>query len=409
MDPTTGASRQLTNDVRSDFQPRWSPDGRWVAFLSDRGGQTDLWMVPAAGGAARRLTNDQALEVNPRWAADGRSIYYARNELQVDVQLIPAAGGAPRTLFTWAGYDIIDVPQPSRDGRSILFVSSRSGNLDIWSVPSSGGEPTPFVANALNDDRPRYSPDGTQVLFTAVRGTETDLWVIPSTGGEARNLTNAPGIESEALWSPDGSRVAFASDRDGRDLWVIPAAGGAATRVTRGNVRPASLLWSPDGRYLYYVGNRAGGGRELFRVSADGGEIEALGADPGVNNSAISPDGSMLSYSTMVGGWAFVDVIPSSGGTPRRLTRDTTAVYHPRAMWYPDGTRLLVHDLDLASSRDATDLLSVRVADATWERITRTEMASEATDRFMPDGRDIVAVARTFRTQIRRLQLDDAR
>jgi Tol biopolymer transport system component len=84
--------------------------------------------------------------------------YCSRTALDVELQLLPAAGGQPRTLVAWKGYDILD-PAPSPDGRSILFVSNRSGNRDIWSVPVGGGEPVPFVANPFDDFSPQFSPD----------------------------------------------------------------------------------------------------------------------------------------------------------------------------------------------------------------------------------------------------------
>jgi Tol biopolymer transport system component len=243
-------------------------------------------------------------------------------------------------------------------------------------------------------------------LFTSLRGSESDLWVIPAAGGEARNLTNAPGLEIEASWSPDGARIAFATDRDGRDLWVIPSAGGEATRLTRGNLRPGSVEWSPDGQSLVFVGDRPGGGRELYRLPATGGPARPLGAARNVGNSKLSPDGTQISYSSFEGGWAFVDVIAAAGGTPRRLTPGTDNVYHPRAIWYPDGSRLLVQQLDLPGNRDAIDLVTVRLSDATWQPLTKSLMESEVVDEFMPDGREILMLVYTTRVQVRRVQVD---
>ena len=86
---TTGEQRQLTNDIRDDFTPRWSPDGKWMAFISNRGGQTDLWMMPVEGGNAIRLTNDLAAEFNPRWTPDGTSITYGLIDIGSELVLQP--------------------------------------------------------------------------------------------------------------------------------------------------------------------------------------------------------------------------------------------------------------------------------------------------------------------------------
>jgi Tol biopolymer transport system component len=407
-DVTSGESRQVTSDVRDDYQARWSPDGNWIAFLSDRGGQTDLWVVPAAGGNAVRVTNDRSVEGNPRWTPDGRSLTYTRTQTDVELGLLPADGGAGRTLLSWPGYGI-GTASLSPDGGTVLFSSDRSGNSDIWSVSVSGGEPSPFAASPLADDNPLYSPDGSQVLFRSDRAGSSDLWVVPATGGEPRRLTEGPGNDSEAAWSPDGTSIVFASDRGGAgaDLWLIPTAGGTPTRLTHDNVRPATVEWSRDGRHIFYVGDRAGGGRELYRVEATGGKPQPLGAKPGIGNSDLSPDGSQLSYSSFEGGWAFVDVIPAGGGTPRRLTTQTEYVFQPRADWAPDGSSLLVLDLDLEGNRDAFDLHTVQVRDGTWKRLTRTPLATEVFSGFTKDGRQMLVSALTTRNRIMAVPVAD--
>jgi TolB protein len=400
VDVASGEKRQLTSDVRNDFSARWSPDGRWIAFLSDRGGQTDVWVVSAAGGDAVRVTNDRALEVNPRWSPDGRSLYYGRFQTGTELMLLPTDSGAGRTLLSWPGH-VIESPVVSPDGRTILFDSDRSGNSDIWSFSLSGGEPAPFAVSPLNDRAPVYSPDGSQVVFLSDRAGSPDLWIVPAAGGAPRQLTEGPANDGVADWSPDGKSIVFVSNRGGPggDLWVVPAAGGEPTRLTQGNVRPTGVEWAADGTYIYFTGERSGGGQELYRIAASGGRPQALGAKPGIGNAKLSPDGSQLAYSSFEGGWAFLDVIAAAGGVPRRLTTQTEGVFHPWAVWSPDGSFLVVHALDLEANRDAIDLWTVRIADGSWRRLTRTLMASEGVAGFTADGQMVVA-ATTARTQV---------
>jgi TolB protein len=391
----------LTSDVRDDYQPRWSPDGRWIAFLSDRGGQTDLWVVPAAGGNATRVTNDLAIELNPRWSPDGRTLIYTRSQGDVELAMMPSDGGAARSLLSWPGYGITSAAL-SPDGNTVLFSSDRSGNADIWSIPVSGGEPVPFAASPLADDTPIFSPDGSQVLFRSDRAGSSDLWVVPATGGEPRQLTEGPSNEFPGAWSPDGKSTLFASDRGGAggDLWVVPAAGGEPTRLTHDNVRPATPEWSPDGRYVFYVGERAGGGRDLYRLPATGGKPQPLGANRSIGNSQLSKDGSQLSYSSFEGGWAFVDVIPAVGGTPRRMTTQKEYVFQPRAVWSPDGSYLLVHNLDLEGNRDAIDLHIVQLRDGVWKQLTRTARGNEGHHAFTRDGKQMLVSITSGRNEI---------
>lgn len=399
MDVASGQARQLTSDVRNDFSARWSPDGRWIAFLSDRGGQTDVWVVSSAGGTAMRVSNDRAVEVNPRWSADGGSLYYGSFQTDNEITVMPLGGGASRSLLALPGYNIGSA-EVSPDGKTILFDSNRSGNSDIWSLPVSGGEPTPFAVSPLDDRDPEFSPDGSQVLFHSDRGGSTDLWVMPASGGTPRQVTEGPANDAEAEWSPDGKAIAFVSNRGGPgDLWIVAASGGEPTRLTQGNVRPNSVEWSPDGKQIFFVGARAGGGQELYRIAASGGRPQALGAKPTIGNSRISPDGSQLSYSSYEGGWAFLDLIAAGGGTSRRLTTQTERVFQPFARWSPDGSHLVVSSLDLDGNRDASDLWTVRVSDGTWQRVTKTRTSSEFLAGFTADGQMVLRVA-TTRNQI---------
>ena len=407
VDVGSGQTRQLTSDVRNDFAARWSPDGKWIAFLSDRGGQTDVWVVLAAGGNAVRVTNDRAVEVNPRWTPDGRALYYGRSQTDSELVLQPADSGAARTLLSWPGY-VISNAVVSPDGKTILLDSDRSGNSDIWSLPVSGGEPVPFVTSPLDDRLPEYSPDGSQVRFRSDRAGSVDLWVIPAAGGTPRQLTEGPATDGEGAWSPDGKTIVFVSNRGGAggDLWLIPSAGGEATRLTQGNVRPNSVQWSRDGKNIFFVGERTGGGQDEYRIAASGGRPQALGAKPGIGNSRLSPDGSQVSYSSFEGGWAFLDVIPAMGGAPRRLTTETERVFHPFALWSPDGSFLAIAALDLEANRDATDLWTVRIADGSWRRLTKTLMASEIPAGFTADGH-MVIVSSTVRNQIMKVEVAD--
>jgi Tol biopolymer transport system component len=408
LDVATGQSRQLTTDVRDDLGGRFSPDGRWIVFISDRGGQRDLWLIPSAGGDATRLTNDAAVESAPRWAEDGMSVYYLRAQNNVELQLVPIAGGPVRTIRAWEEY-AIGSARLSPDGNTVIFDTDRVGNGDVLTMPVGGGEPASFGSSPRADYGGRYSPDGSQVALLSDRGGSVDIWLVPVDSGAARNLTSAPGDEFDLVWSPDGTRIAFASSRDaggGSDLWVISAAGGTPTRVTTANLRPGFTQWSPDSKYLYFAGEKPGaaGGRDYFRVPANGGRLEPLGARPAIAFSRLSHDGTRVAYASFERGWAFVYVMPSSGGPSTRVTRDTTNVYHGGALWTHGDSLLLVGALDLAANRDAADLWTYRLSDGQWNQVTRT-LGFENPQAFTPDGKDALVILGTERRQIRRVSV----
>ena len=395
-DVETGALRQLTDDIRDDYGATWSPDGRWILFESTRGGQEDQWVVPVEGGAARRVTNDPELENNTSWAPNGHSIVFGTMRLTNAIEVRGVDGGAPRTLVSLNGYVInggqVEV---SPDGRTVLFVSNRSGAYDIWSVPVAGGEMTQLASSPTFDGDPAWSPDGQWIVFQSRRRGTADLWIMPAAGGEPRQLTDWPSNEWRAHWSPDGTTIAFVSNRDASqaEVWTIPAAGGAATRVTRGAGGVGDVQWSRDGRTLFYTGATAAGPRQLFRVPASGGTPRAL--TRAVGNASISglgfdvsPDGAQVAYSYLVSGWGFVETVPAAGGTPRRFSTDTTRVYQVIPRWSPDGSRIAISDFNYETNLG--NLLVVPATQDAGRRLPAAPDAWEQDQRWTPDGRSLV-------------------
>jgi TolB protein len=404
-DVETGALRQLTSDIRNDGEHTWSPSGTWIAFLSDRGGQDDIWIVPSLGGQPRRVTQDLAIEGYLAWSPDETAVFYNRLESTVGIHAIAVGDGADRVLVEWEGYDAYD-PVVSPDGRTVLFVSERSGNLDIWSVPLEGGEPAPFAASPQEDAHPRYSPDGSRVLFQSDRAGSFDVWVQPADGGDPRRLADWASSEVGPRWSPDGRFVSFASNRDASnyDVWVIAAEGGDARRLTVGaNITDAAgePIWAPDGQAIYYIGGSPDGNNDLYRVPLSGGAPQALGASPNIGVGALSPDGEWFAYAVFEEGWGFIEVISTSGGTPRRLTERSERVYQSQAVWSPDGTSLIVTDYDFENY--ATDLLRVTWPDGEWVRLTQTPDVGEGmvgNSAFTPDGDELLVSVLTVSSQI---------
>jgi Tol biopolymer transport system component len=412
-DVETGALRQVTDDIRDDYGATWSPDGRWILFESTRGGQEDQWVVPAEGGPARRVTSDADLEEHTSWAPDGHAIVYGTMRLTNGIEVRGADGGAPRTLVSLDGYVIaVGQVEVSRDGRTVLFVSNRSGAYDIWSVPVAGGEMTQLASSPTVDDDPAFSPDGQWIVFSSRRRGTADLWIMPAAGGEPRQLTDWPSNEWRARWSPDGTTIAFVSNRDASqpEVWTIPAAGGAATRVTRGAGGVGYVQWSRDGRTLFYDGATAAGSRQLFRVPASGGTPRGLTHAEGnasISNWGfdVSPDGAQIAYAYLVGGWGFVETVPVEGGAPRRFSTDTARVYQIDPRWSPDGSRIAISDFNYETN--LWNLLVVPATEGAGRRLPAAPDAWEQDQRWTPDGRSLVY--RSARTMVRFVTADVSR
>ena len=270
----------------------WSPDGRRIAFSGNRHGQYDVWTVEVPSGEARRLTDGPELEVYPAWSPDSESVLYVRLDgewMDHTIVEVPVDGGEERVIvrdedfFDYGEGGTFGYPLVSPDGSTVVFPSYRSGWINYWGVPRSGGEPRPLVAAEADQTEGAWSPGGGGFAYVENHGGTYQLRIAPAGGGEPRVIA-APesGIISAPQWSPDGSRISYTLETPTRpgDLVVRALASGKSSRLTDSMpmeaienrlVMPAKLAFSSgDGleipSYLYRPG--AGSGDEDRRYPA---------------------------------------------------------------------------------------------------------------------------------------------
>jgi len=193
-----GAAVQLTSDSTMNVYPAWSPDGARLAFTSDRSGKVNIWILDADGGEPTRVTADQDSVVSTLgggsqvcWSPDGKEIAFASNKGgSENIWTISATGGLPRQITRHASLDM--TPNWSPDGKEIAFTSMRSGNLDLWVVAATGGQPRQITSHPGEDWWSFWSPDGKWLLFNSTRNGNMDLHIVAAAGGRAVPVTNTP-------------------------------------------------------------------------------------------------------------------------------------------------------------------------------------------------------------------------
>ncbi len=275
-----GTERQLTRLGGRINSYSWSPDSRMIAFAGDKFGNFDIWTVSVPGSQVVRVTTDLRYDVFPSWTPDSRRLVYARMDdrwLDHDVLEQDASGaGTARVIvkdtdfFDYQaggnfGYSLV-----SPDGNSVLFRSHRSGWINYWVVPLSGGTPRQVAREEANQSGARWSPDGKSILYLALWNGTQDLRIVSTSGGASRVVAKPAdmGVVSNAEWSPDGSRVSYTMETPTQpaELFVASVqAGGTAQKLTNssgpayidnGLIRPRKVSYkSTDGftiqAYLY--------------------------------------------------------------------------------------------------------------------------------------------------------------
>ncbi len=336
----TGEMRKLTSPPPTinpgDSTPAFSPDGKMVAFFR-RG---DLNLVPTAGGEPKRLVSQSTQSLFPAWTPDGSEILFLfamGGDSRLSLWRVPATGGTPKQVEA-AGRNL-DSFAVSRDGRRLAWTQS-IGDENIWrmeladTASPTGPRQVPHSARLLIsstrfDASPQISPDGKKIVFVSDRSGSLEIWVTDSDGQHPVQLTFFNrSFSGSPHWSPDGRQIAFNSRAEGRgDIYLISAEGGKPRRLTTDPEEDVAPSWSRDGKSIYFCSTRSGSHR-LWKMPATGGEAVMITKQgEGGHVSVESHDGHFLYYQH----WQKRDVVPGIWRVPLAGGDETLILDHHRA------------------------------------------------------------------------------
>jgi serine/threonine-protein kinase len=430
-----GRSEQLTAEPGLEIQPAISPDGKLVAYAAGSSGRMRILIRPVGGGRTIPLLDDSAaVETEPRWSPDGSAILFLTRG---GASVAPALGGSSRPIVPPSVNRSVASAAWSPDGREIAFVradsllvtdvvgrqirlvaTSPSLHSCAWSpggkwiacvqgagsfanlapnavvlVPAGGGPPIPLVGQQASNQSPVWSPDGGQLLFVSNRDGPRDVYVLAlSPSGRPRGqpvrLTTGLGALSISV-SADQRRLAYDVYTARANIWSLPIPQGApitadgAVQVTRGTQVIESMRVSRDGRWLLYDSDLRGNA-DIYRIPIGGGQPEQLTGDPADEFAPdLSPDGRAVAYHSWRTGTRDIEVKALDGGPVEQVTR--TAAQESYPVWSPDGRALAFYD---QAPLYGAVFVTRRAARGQWS--PPKLMASAAfLPEWSPDGREI--------------------
>ncbi|MBA4179816.1 MAG: peptidase S9 [Anaerolinea sp.] len=325
VDTDGGEPRQFTAGAKRDSAPRWSPDGMWLAFLSERGEEKpQLCVMPAFGGESRVLTKLPLGAGTPVWSPDGKRIAFS------------AKTGDPPNPDTKKAkpYRRITNLKYRLNGEGFTYDQRRH----VFVIDASGGEPRQVTDGDWDDIHPAWSPDGREIAIVSARHDErefdsnSDVFVVSAEGGHPRQVTDTKGGCATPVWSPDGTTIAYVNHPvwpSNGTLRLADAGGGSLRPVDpafdreTGLATPAawaSPVFRPDGVILTVAQDR--GIVAPIRANA-GSPTEWLSkARRSLGWYSVSADGRFLALaSSSVTVPAEVSLLDLESGKERQLTR----------------------------------------------------------------------------------------
>jgi dipeptidyl aminopeptidase/acylaminoacyl peptidase len=362
-----GRLRRLTRGDHADGAPRFSPDGRVLAFLSDRDKGRSVWLLPMEGGEPERLTDRDGTVSDYDWSPDGKTIAISYRPLTERQKL--ERDGKTDAVARRPDFRHVTRLRYKMDGAGYLPEKER---FHVHIVRVASGKRTPITKGEHDDLEPRFSPDGSRIAFVSNRVEDPDLfpgngdlYTVRRDGAGLRKVTREPGAAGSAVWTPDGKQLVYLGNVSRPFQWArhhihvrrVPAGGGASVDLTPDLDRNAynavigdlgtalasgpGPVVAPDGESVVFCFTDEGACR-LATVPLGGGEtvVRDVGSPVvlGYGFAREAATGWLLAGDLLEPGDLYR--LPDGDGSPKRLTRLNATVLRGLDLVEPEEVRI---------------------------------------------------------------------
>jgi len=286
-EPRTEPSRlagRIADDLLRYLASEEGISNSYVAFVSDRSGYKEVWVMQADGTNPMQLTNERSLISAPAWGARGGEIYFTSyRQYNPDLYGILLDRSKSWVISSLPGGNLS--ASWSEASQKMALVLVKDGNSEIYVSDRSGQQRARLTRHRAIDASPTWSPDGSRIAFTSNRAGGPQIFVMDASGANVRRVTFQGSYNTEPAWSPDGRLIAYTGRAGGaHHIFVLDAQSGQARQLTSGGGNNEDPSWAPNGQYIVFASTRAGR-PQIFRMRADGSQVVQLTRE-GSNTSA---------------------------------------------------------------------------------------------------------------------------